>query len=130
MISRFWCFKMLNLCYQMSHISIYFLPQNNVKCTNYKIGLIETYFKILIFIIKHLFNCKLASYLKSLFVCLNHIQHIPCSAHAGYIGTYRRLLTGRNVLLLRQITRDLLHALSHRHDNTLHGFGELVVSTG
>ena len=35
-----------------------------------------------------------------------------CSAHAGYIGTDRSLLTGHDALLLRQIARDLLHALS------------------
>ena len=34
------------------------------------------------------------------------------------------------VLLLRQIARDLLHALSHRHDNTWAAFVAPVVSTG
>ena len=29
----------------------------------------------------------------------------------------RSLLTGHNALLLRHIVKDLLHALSHRHDN-------------
>ena len=32
----------------------------------------------------------------------------------------RSLLTWHNALLLWQIARDLLHALSHRHDNTWH----------
>ena len=41
----------------------------------------------------------------------------PCSTHAGYIGTDRSLLMGHNALLLRQIARDLLPALSHRHDD-------------
>ena len=44
--------------------------------------------------------------------------------HAGYIGN------GHDALLLRQIARDLLHALSHRHDYTWTAFGEPVVSTG
>ena len=39
----------------------------------------------------------------------------PCSAHAGHIGTDRSLLTGHDALLLQQIARDLLHALSHTH---------------
>ena len=50
--------------------------------------------------------------------------------HAGHIGTDRSLLTGHNALLLRQIARDLLYALSHRHDNTWMAFGEQVVGTG
>ena len=54
----------------------------------------------------------------------------PCSAHAGYIGTDRSLLTGHNVLHLRQIARDLLHASSLRHNNTSTAFGEPVVGTG
>ena len=45
----------------------------------------------------------------------------PCSAHADYIGTDRSLLTEHNAPLLRHIARDLLHALSHKHDNTWHG---------
>ena len=49
--------------------------------------------------------------------------------HAGHIGTDRSLLTGHNALLLRQIARDLLHALLHRH-NTWTTFFEPVVSTG
>ena len=35
-------------------------------------------------------------------------------------STNRSLLTRHNTLLLWQIARDLLHALSHRHDNTWH----------
>ena len=61
-----------------------------------------------------------------LFVC---IILRPCSAQAGYIGTNRSLLTGHNTLLLQQIARDLLHALSHRHNNTLTAFGEPVGGT-
>ena len=45
-----------------------------------------------------------------LFVCLSY--KCPCSAHAGYLETDRSLLTGLTALLLRQIARDLLHALS------------------
>ena len=41
----------------------------------------------------------------------------PCSAHAGYTGTDRILLMGHDAQLLQQIPRDLLHTLSHRHDN-------------
>ena len=47
-----------------------------------------------------------------LIACLNHIN-VPVLAHAGHIGTDRSLLTGHNALLLQQIARDLLHALSH-----------------
>ena len=36
------------------------------------------------------------------------------------VGTDRSLLMGHNALLLRQIARDLLHAISHRHDTTWH----------
>ena len=42
--------------------------------------------------------------------------------HASHIGTDRSLLTGHNALLLRQIARDLLHALLHRHYNTWTAF--------
>ena len=42
----------------------------------------------------------------------------------------RSLVTGHNALLLRQITRDLLHAISHGHDNTWTAFVEPVVGTG
>ena len=45
----------------------------------------------------------------------------PCSAHAGHFGTDRSLLTGHDALLLWQIARDLLRALSYKHDNTWHG---------
>ena len=48
----------------------------------------------------------------------------PGSAHTDHImhiGTDRGLLTGHDALLLQQIARDLLHALSQRHDNTWHG---------
>ena len=37
---------------------------------------------------------------------------------------------GLDALLLRPIARDLLHALSHRHDDTWTAFGEPVVGTG
>ena len=37
---------------------------------------------------------------------------------------------GHNTLLLSQIARDLLLALSHRHDYTWTVFGEPVVDTG
>ena len=42
----------------------------------------------------------------------------------------QRLLIGHDALLLRQIARDLLHALSNRHDSTWTAFGEPVVGTG
>ena len=51
-------------------------------------------------------------------------------AHAGYIGTDRSLPTGYSAILLRQIARDLLHALSDRHDNTWMAFVEPVINTG
>ena len=35
--------------------------------------------------------------------------------------TDRSLLTRHNALLLQNIARDLVHALSHRYDNTWHG---------
>ena len=47
-----------------------------------------------------------------------------------YIGTVRGLLTGHDVLLLQQIARDVLHALTHRHDNTWAAFVEPVIGTG
>ena len=50
----------------------------------------------------------------SLFVCL----FVCLFAHAGSIWTDRSLLTGHDALLLRQIARDILLALSHRHDYT------------
>ena len=43
--------------------------------------------------------------------------------HAGHIGTDRSLLTGHNALLLRQIARDLLHALLHRQPEPVVGTG-------
>ena len=46
------------------------------------------------------------------------------------IGTGRGLLTGHDALLLWHIARDILYALSHRHDNTRTACGEPVVSTG
>ena len=46
----------------------------------------------------------------------------PCLTHADHIGTDRSLLTGHNALLLRQIARDLLHALLHRYNNTWTAF--------
>ena len=62
-------------------------------------------------------------------VCLCESYYRPCSAHAGYIGTERSLLTGHDALLLRQTAGDLLYALSHRHDCTWTAFVEPVVST-
>ena len=46
------------------------------------------------------------------------------------IGTDRGLLLGHDALLSRQMARDLLHALSHKHDNTRMIFGEPVIITG
>ena len=63
------------------------------------------------------------------FVCLYHINVPVQHNYAGYIGTDRSLLMGHDALLLRHIAMDLLHALSHRHDNTWHGFVEPVAST-
>ena len=40
------------------------------------------------------------------------------------------MLTGHDALLLWQIARDLLHASSHRHDNTWTAVVELVIGTG
>ena len=57
-------------------------------------------------------------------------MNVPVLTHAGHIGTDRSLLTGHNALLLRQIARDLLHALLHRHNNTWTAFFEPVVGTG
>ena len=37
---------------------------------------------------------------------------------------------GHDALLLSQIARDLLHALSHRRDSTWTAVGEPVVGTG
>ena len=54
----------------------------------------------------------------------------PCLAHAGHVGTDRSLPTGHDALLLRQIARDLLHALLHRHNETWTAFFEPVVGTG
>ena len=54
----------------------------------------------------------------------------PCSANAGYVGTDGSLLMGHDALLLRRIARDLLHASSHRHNDTWTAFFEPVVSTG
>ena len=49
--------------------------------------------------------------------CLFSSYKRPCSAHAGYTGTDRSLLTGHNALLLGQIVRDL-----HYHiDMLTHG---------
>ena len=48
-----------------------------------------------------------------LFVCLFELYYHSNSAHAGYTGTDRSLLTVHNALLLRHISRDPLHALSH-----------------
>ena len=62
-------------------------------------------------------------------VLLNHIK-VPVLMHAGHIGTDRSLLTGHNALLLRKIAKDLLDALSHRHDYKWTAFLEPVVSTG
>ena len=56
-------------------------------------------------------------------------KSLPSSVHAGHLGTDKSLLTGHNALLFRQIARDLLHALSHRHDKTWTAFGEPVVGT-
>ena len=53
-----------------------------------------------------------------------------CLTHAGHIGTDRSLLMGHDVLLLRQIARDLLHASLHRHNDTWTAFLDPVVSTG
>ena len=45
----------------------------------------------------------------------SYLRH--CSALADYMGTDRSLLTGHDAPLLRQIVRDLSHALLHRHNN-------------
>ena len=50
-----------------------------------------------------------------------------CSAHAGHIGSDRSLLTGHDAPLVQQIVRDLLHALSHRHDYTRTAFVEPII---
>ena len=54
-------------------------------------------------------------------------QH-PCSQHMRVMQGQRE--AGHDALLFRQIARDLLHALSQRHDNTGMAFGELVIGTG
>ena len=50
-------------------------------------------------------------------VCLFESYYRPRLEHAGHIGIDRSMLTGHNALLLRQIARDLLHALLHRHND-------------
>ena len=42
--------------------------------------------------------------------------------HAGHIETDISLLMGHNALLIRQIAKDHLHALLHRHNNTWTAF--------
>ena len=57
--------------------------------------------------------------------------HVYSKENEGSFYVFSRsLLTGHNALLLQQIARDLLHALSHRHDSTWTAFVEPVVSTG
>ena len=56
-----------------------------------------------------------------------HVQHVLVCRLYTRVGTDRSLLTGHDALLLRQIARDLLHALSHRHDYTWTAFVEPVV---
>ena len=57
-------------------------------------------------------------------ICLKHtlytyryvlflLYRCLCLAHAGHVGTDKRLQTGRNAILLRQVARGILHALSH-----------------
>ena len=53
-----------------------------------------------------------------LFVCLFGSYIRPWETTAGYIGTDRRMQMGYDSLLLRHIARDLLHTLTHGHDNT------------
>ena len=65
-------------------------------------------------------NLKL-NFASSLYICLFQSHQRSFSAHAGYIGIGRSLLTGYDALLSRLITRDLLHTLSHSHDNTWNG---------
>ena len=64
-----------------------------------------------------------------LLVCII-LTYLFSTAHISYIGIERSLLTGNDAPLLRQITRDLLHVLSHRYDYTWTAFIEPVVSTG
>ena len=63
-------------------------------------------------------------------ICLFESYLRPCSAQTVYICTDRSLLTGHDALLLWQIARDLVHALSHRHEYTWTPFVEPVISTG
>ena len=63
------------------------------------------------YVTSHIGKCKFC-----LFVCLFVAYQRPCLAHAGYIGTDRSLLRGHNALLLQQVARDPLHALSHRRE--------------
>ena len=49
--------------------------------------------------------------------------------YAGHTGADRSLLTGHDGLPLRQIVRDLLHALSHRNDNSWTAFVEPVIKS-
>ena len=60
----------------------------------------------------HTITTTLADMLYCLFVVFE--------SYAGHIGTDRSLLIGHDALLLQQIAGDLLHALSHRCDNTWH----------
>ena len=58
------------------------------------------------------------------------MYHINIPVKHMQAQTDRSLQTGQDVLLLRQIVRDLKHALSHRHDYTWTAFVEPVVSNG
>ena len=58
-----------------------------------------------------------------LFCFFESYKH-PYSAHAGHIGKDRSLLMGHDALIVRQIARVLLHALSHIHYYTWTAFVE------
>ena len=60
---------------------------------------------------------------------LNHIN-VPVYSTFRPYRDRQKLLTEYDAILLRHIARDLLHALSHKHENTWTAFVEPVVSTG
>ena len=73
--------------------------------------------KKLSFVVDRLTLIQLPLYINFVFYHINiPVQHMQAKRTDG------SLLVGYNALLLLQIARDLLHALSHRLDNTWHSF--------
>ena len=66
--------------------------------------------------ILHLFSYGSKHWFLFVWIIITPLSSTCCRA----IGLDRRLLTGNDASLLRQIARDLLHSLSRSHDNTWH----------